>query len=206
VLFAASGVYTITNNDFADEKGTAATDQRNKLILVGIVSPTFTHSTSWFARTVVNGWQLSFISNFASSFPINSTIGGVSSTTLPTIAGQTLFATSTINGLGGSTRVPFLPVDNLNVGPTFGTNARIEKTFSIRERFKLQLGFEATNVFNHTIVEGASPLQEQEYTLTKVGSQSVLVPYPLYKQVLETQAPPDGTTARRAQASLRIIF
>ena len=206
VLFAFSNVYTIANNDYADEKGTAATDQRNKLILVGIVSPTFTRGTSWFERTVVNGWQLSFISNFASSFPINSTIGGVSSTTLPTISGQTLFATSTINGLGGSTRVPFLPVDNLNVGPTFGTNARIEKTFSIRERFKLQLGFEATNVFNHLIVEGASPLQEQEYTLTKSGSQSVLIPYPLYQQVLQTQAPPDGTTARRAQASLRIVF
>jgi hypothetical protein len=204
VLFATSSVYTITNNDFADEKGTAATDQRHKLILVGIVNPTFTHSTSWLARTVLNGWQLSFVSNFASSFPINSTIGGVSSTTLPTITGQTLFATSTINGLGGSTRVPFLPVDNLNVGPTFGTNARIEKIFSIRERYKLELGFEATNVFNHLIVAGASP--EQEYTLTKSGSQSVLIPYPLYKQVLATQAPPDGTTARRAQASLRIVF
>jgi len=75
-----------------------------------------------------------------------------------------------------------------------------------RERYKLQLGFEATNVFNHLIVQGASPLQEQEYTLTKAGSQSVLVPYPLYKQILQTQAPPDGTTARRAQASLRITF
>ena len=41
------------------------------------------------------------ISTFASSFPIDSIIGGVSATTLPTIAGQTFFATSTINGLGG---------------------------------------------------------------------------------------------------------
>jgi hypothetical protein len=39
-----------------------------------------------------------------------------------------------------------------------------------------------------------------------VNGQSVLVPYPLYKQILQTQSPPDGTTARRAQASLRIIF
>ena len=197
-------MYTVNNNDFADEKGTAATDQRHKLILVGIVSPTFSHSTSWFARTVVNGWQLSFISNSLPCSP--STPPSAAYPPQRYLPSRTSLATSTVNGLGGSTRVPFLPVDNLNVGPTFGTNARIEKTFSIRERFKLLLGFEATNVFNHLIIEGASPLQEQEYTLTKSGSQSVLVPYPLYKQVLQTQAPPDGTTARRAQASLRIIF
>jgi len=208
VLFAANAPSSLYNNDYADEKGTAATDQRHKLILIGILSPTFTHGTSWFEKTVVNGWQLSFISTFASSFPINSTIGGVSSTTLPTLTGQTIFATSTINGLGGfnAQRVPFQPVDNLNVGPTYRTDARLAKFFNFTERFKVELAFEAQNLFNHLIVEGASPLQEQEYTLTKLGSQSVLVPYPFYKQILQTQAPPDGTTARRAQASLRIIF
>ena len=206
VLFAFSNVYTNTNNDFRDEKGTAATDQRHKLILVGLLKPKFTKGTSWPEKTFINGWQLSFVSNFASSFPINSTIGGVSSSTLPTIAGQTLFATSTLNGLGGTTRVPFQPVDNLNVGPTFGTNARIAKFFSIRERLQIELAFEATNVFNHVIIEGASPLQEEEYALSKVNGVSTLTPYPNYKQVLQTQAPPDGTTARRAQASLRIIF
>ena len=206
VLFAFSNVYTITNNDFRDEKGTAATDQRHKLILIGILNPTFTHGKSWAEKVFVNGWQLSFISTFASSFPINSTIGGVSSSTLPTIAGQTFFATSTINGLGGTTRVPFQSVDNLNDGATFRTDARLAKFFNITERLKVELAFEAANVFNHLIVEGASPRQEQEYTLTKIGSQSVLVPYPLYNQILQTQSPPDGTTARRAQASLRIIF
>lgn len=206
VLFAFSNVYTLTNNDFADEKGTAATDQRHKLILVGILNPTFTHGHSWAEKVFVNGWQLSFISTFASSFPINSTIGGVSSSTLPTIPGQTFFATSTINGLGGTTRVPFQPVDNLNDGATFRTDARLAKFFNITERFKVELAFEAANVFNHLIVEGASPLQEEEYALQKIGGQSVLVPYPLYGQILQTQAPPDGTTARRAQASLRIIF
>jgi len=209
VLFAASNPTSFYNNDYADEKGTSATDQRHKLILVGIVNPKFTHGNSWGERTFVNGWQLSFISTFASSFPINSIIGGVSSTTLPSIAGQTLFATSTVNGLGGfnAQRVPFQPVDNLNVGPTYRTDARISKYFPITERLKIELAFEAANVFNHVIPAGASPLQEQEYTLTKSSSgQSTLVPYPNYKQLLATQANPDGTTARRAQASLRIIF
>jgi len=206
VLFSYNNVYQVNNNDFASEKGTAATDQRHKLILVGIVRPKFTRGNSWAEKTLVNGWQLSFVSTFASSFPINSTIGGVSSSTLPTIAGQTFFATNTINGLGGSTRAPFQPVDNLNVGPTYRTDARIAKFFPIGERVNIQLAFEAANVFNHLIIEGASPLQEEEYALTKVNGAPTLTPYPLYKQVLQTQAPPDGTTARRAQVSLRITF
>jgi hypothetical protein len=177
---------------------------------VGIVEPKFVHGNNWIVRNVVNGWQLSFVSTFASSFPINSIIGGVSSSTLPTLPGNpAFFATSTINGLGGfnAQRVPFQPVDNLDVGPTYRTDARIAKTFSVRERIKVQLAFEAQNVFNHLIVGGASPLQEQEYTLTKNSAgQSILVPFVNYKQLTATQAPPDGTTARRAQASLRITF
>lgn len=209
VLTAQTNPTSLYNNDFADEKGSAATDQRHKLILIGILNPRFTHGNSWEEKTFVNGWQLSFISTFASSFPINSIIAGVSSTTLPTIAGQTFFATSTINGLGGfnAQRVPFQPVGNLDVGPTYRTDARLAKIFTVTERVKIQLAFEAANVFNHIIPAGASPLQEQEYTLTKNSTgQSVLVPYPLYKQLLATQQNPDGTTARRAQASLRIIF
>jgi hypothetical protein len=209
ILFAQTAATSLYNNDFASEKGSSATDQRHKLILTAIVSPKFTNSTSWAAKNVVNGWQLSAISTFASSFPINSTIGGVSSTTLPTIAGQTFFATSTINGLGGfnAQRVPFQPVDNLDVGPTYRTDARLSKVFSIRERVRVQLAFEAQNVFNTLIISGASPLQEQEYSLTKNSAgQSILTPFANYKQLLQTQAPPDGTTARRAQASLRITF
>jgi hypothetical protein len=214
VLFAQSYPTSFYNDNFAAEKGSAATDQRNKLILSAVLNPKFAKGTSWVDRQIVNGWQLSFISSFASSFPINSTIGGVSSSTLPTpTGGTTLFGTSSINGLGPSSsayntqRVPFQPVGNLDVGPTYRTDARISKTFIVTERINVMLAFEAANVFNHLIVEGASPLQEEEYALSKnAAGQSVLSPYPLYKQLLQTQSPPDGTTARRAQASLRITW
>jgi hypothetical protein len=180
-----------------------------------MVTPKFTKSDKLVAKVFVNGWQLSFISFFSSGFPIDSTIGGVSSTTLPALPGAagspgaTYFATSTVNGLGGfnAARVPFQPVGNLDVPPTFETNARISKAFSVTERLKFQLAFEAINVFNHLIVAGASPLNQQEYTLNKDASgQSYLAPFALYKQITATQASPDGTSARRAQASLRITF
>lgn len=209
VLFAASSPTSFYNDNYAAEKGSSATDQRHRLVITGVVSPKFTTSNSKFAQIAVNGWQLSGVGTFASAFPIDSTIGGVSTTTLPTIAGQTFFATSTINGLGGfnAQRVPFQPVGNLDVPPTYRVDARLSKIFTVRERIRIQLAFEAQNVFNHVIIAGGSPLQEQEYSLTKnAAGQSILVPFANYKQVLQTQAPPDGTTARRAQASLRITF
>jgi len=208
VIYAQTVPTSFYNNDFADEKGTATTDQRHKLILVGIVSPKFIQSTDWWARTFVNGWQISFVSSFASSLPLDSIIGGVSSSTLPTVTGTTLFSTSTINGLGSVSRVPFLPVDDLNIGPTFRTDARLAKIFTVTERIRLQLAFEAQNVFNHTIPQGPDARQQEEYQLEKISGVSTLVPYPFYGQLTQTLAPSmqDGTTARRAQASLRITF
>jgi len=177
--------------------------------VTGILNPTFTNGSSWAERYIVNNWQLSFVSTAASSFQVNSTIGGVSSTTLPTIPGQTFFATSTINGLGGfnAQRVPFEPIGNVQVGPTFRTDARLSKFFPVNERIKVQLAFEAQNIFNHLIVAGASPVQEQEYSLTKnAAGQSILVPFANYRQILATQALLGESTARRAQASIRITF
>jgi hypothetical protein len=113
--------------------------------------------------------------------------------------------------LGGSTRVPFQPISNLYTPEIFRTDARLAKFFTVTERIKLQLAFEAQNIFNHLIVSGSAPLNAQEYSLVKpttgpYAGQSVLAPFANYKQILQTQTPPDGTTARRAQASLRITF
>jgi hypothetical protein len=216
VIYAQTAPTSFYNNDFASEKGSSATDQRHRLVLTGILSPRLVNGSSFIDRQFINGWQLSFVSTFASSFPLNSVIGGVSAATLPSVTGDcaavttvsspcSLFATSTINGIGGfnAQRVPFQPIGNADVGPTFRTDARISKTFSVTEGIQVQLAFEAQNVFNHLIVAGASPLNEQEYSL---NTAHVLVPYPKYKQLLATQGPPDGTTARRAQASLRITW
>jgi len=209
VLFAQTAPTSFNNNDYRFEKGNAATDQRQKVFATAILNPKFTSGNSFVEKYLINGWQLSVLTTAASSFHIDSTIGGVSASTLPALpAGQSYFATSTINGLGGfnATRVPFQPVGNLLVPPTYRTDARISKLFSVTERIKVQLAFEAQNVFNHLIVAGASPLNQQEYSLISSGGVSKLVPFPLYKQITATQALLGESTARRAQASIRITF
>lgn len=175
-----------------------------------ILNPRFTRGNNWVERNIINGWQLAVASTFASGFPITSTIGGVSSASLPTIPGG-LFSTSSINGLGGSTRVPFQPISNVYTPPIYRTDARLVKNFSVTERIKVQLGIEAQNVFNHLIVSGAAPLNAQEYTLVKPTTgpytgQSVLVPFSNYKQLLQTLLPFGESSARRAQVSVRILF
>ncbi len=217
VLFAPSQPISYANNDFRDERGSSATDQRHRLVINAILNPRFTRGNNWVERNIINGWQLAVASTFASGFPITSTIGGVSSSSLPTVPGG-LFSTSSINGLGGSTRVPFQPISNFYTPPIYRTDARLVKNFSVTERVKVQLGIEAQNVFNHLIVSGAAPLNAQEYTLVKVpgtqgapsaslfAGQSVLVPFANYKQLLQTLLPFGESSARRAQVSVRILF
>jgi hypothetical protein len=127
-----------------------------------------------------------------------------------------MFSTSTLNGLGGSFRVPFESTSALDVGRFIKTDARIVKQFPIGERLKVNLGFEAFNVFNHLIVSGASPRQTQQFTAVKVGTAVNLcqvagpncgtTALPVYGGILATQMPPDGTTARRAQVVARFIW
>jgi hypothetical protein len=192
---------SIFNGDFRDEKGSSSNDQRHRLVVNGIFNPTFIKGSSFVDRNVINGWQLSVISTFASSYPLTPTIstsGGVYTGAL---------VTSTVNGLGGSFRVPFESTSFINVAPTYRTDARIAHTFSITERLSMQLMFEASNVFNHFILAGGTPRVTQQFTTTKLADGSYgLMPNSTFLAPLTTQGPPDGTTARRAQAAVRFTF
>lgn len=200
ILYAPYYPTSVFNGDEKGEKGSAATDERHRLVLSGIASPTFTHGDSWFDKYLVNGWQLSAISTFGSSFPLPPTVS-VNTSALP--PGISMYSTSTLNGLGGSTRVPFESISALDVAPIYRTDARLSHIFSFGERFKLTLLFEAQNVFNHFILEGSTPRTTEQYTTVKYNGGVALMPYQFYGAPTQTQAPPDGTTARRAQAALR---
>lgn len=207
VLYAPEYPTSVFNGDERGEKGSAATDERHRLTLSGVLNPKFSHGDSWMDKYFVNGWQLSVISTFGSSFPLPPT---VSVNTKYEPAG--LYQTSTLDGLGGSTRVPFESISALNINPIFRTDARLSHIWPIGEHLKMTLLFEAQNVFNHFILEGAAPRQAEQFTTglnpnvsggANVPLGVALIPYPAYGAALQTQAPPDGTTARRAQAAIR---
>ncbi|MBV8550697.1 MAG: TonB-dependent receptor [Acidobacteriaceae bacterium] len=203
ILYAPYYPTSVFNGNEQFEKGSSSNDQRHRLVLNGVFNPTFTHGNGWSDRYLINGWQLSVISTFGSSFALPTTVS-VNSSVLP--KGLGLLQTGTLDGLGGSTRVPFESISVLNIAPIFRTDARLSKIFPIGERLRLQLMFEATNLFNHFILEGSAPRIAQQYTTVAYNGGVGLMPYQYYGAATQTQAPPDGTTARRAQAALRITW
>src|SRR5207245_8219673 len=52
-----------------------------------------------------------------------------------------------LNGLGGTNRVPFQPVGNLDVDQTYRVDARLAKKLPFTERITGYLQFEAFNLF-----------------------------------------------------------
>jgi Carboxypeptidase regulatory-like domain len=190
--------------NYAFDKGSSGLDQRHRASINWIWDPTFTKSDSAFAKYVVNGWELSTITTLASAHPSTTTDNSVSTSANAIFQGITL-AGSTFNGSGGWNRVPFLPVGDLNIDQIYDVDARLTHKWPIGERVKLNLGFEAFNVFN-TIHNTA--VQTAAYTLAKGG---------IFKPILtngvslvgvgtQSQGFPDGTNARRCQALLRVTF
>ena len=207
ILYAPLYPTSVFNGDQNGEKGSAATDQRHRLVMNGVFNPVFVHGDSVADRDLINGWQLSVVEIMGSSFPLAPTVSVnsfPSATQLGTASG--MLSTSTLNGLGGATRVPFESISALNTAPIYRTDARISRIFPIKERVKVQLSFEATNVFNHLILGGSAARNAEQYSTVAYKGGVALQPYPLYGAMAQTQAPPDGTTARRAQAAVRISW
>jgi len=165
-------------------------------VISSIWAPTFTKSTSGFAKHLLNHWQLSQITTMASSQPATAVIRVVSS---PFVGAA---FTNTLNGFGGSNRVPFQALSNLDIDKTFRVDARITKELPITERFRLFLNFEAFNVFN-TI---SNTFVNTEAYNTGAANSMVLTPTPALGNGNQSQGFPDGTNARRAQVSMRFVF
>ena len=184
------------NGDYGADKGSSSLDQRHRIVISSIWAPTFTKSTSGFARYLLNHWQLSQITTMASSQPATAAVRVVSSP----FAGAAF--TNTLNGFGGSNRVPFLPLSNLNIDRIYRVDARLTKELPLTERFKVYLNFEAFNVFN-TI---SNTFVNTEAYNTGAANSMVLTPTARVGEGNSSQGFPDGTNARRAQVSLRFVF
>lgn len=181
------------NGDYSNDKGSSQLDQRHRLVINSVWSPTFTKNDSMAAKWLINGWQLSQITTIASPQFATTTLR---------VAG-TPFAGSafpqTLNGLGGSTRVPFLPFNNLDIDRVNRVDARLTRELPFSERVKGYFNFEAFNVFN---------MVSNTFVLTEAFSAAngVISPTNGLGRGNQSQGFPDGTNARRAQISLRLVF
>ena len=195
-IFFSGGPTSYYNGNYSNEKGSSANDTRHRAAINFLWEPQWgMKSSSAFVKHVLAGWQLSQITTLQTGQPATAfvSVSGAAFT-------GALFNAS-LNGLGGSNRVPFLPINNLQVDPVLRADARVSKTFSFTERKRLSLYFEAFNLSNS---QYDTSIRTTQYTVA-TGSQQ-LVPAVGFGTGSASQGFPDGTNARRAQVGVRFAF
>jgi hypothetical protein len=111
---------------------------------------------------------------------------------------------TTINGMvtpfGAPGLVPFLPRTSIPIDSIIRADARLTKVFRLPwESTSIALAFEAFNVFNQI-----SNTAVNQYAYQAIGT--IISPLPGVGVGTASGGYPDGTNARRAQASLRFTF
>lgn len=196
-IFASGGPQSYLPGDYRGEKGSSALDVRHRLVINGAYSPVFTHSSSALARYLINGWQLSTIGTFQSSPAVTPSVQ-ITSAFTPT--GFTSAFNNSLNGYAIG-RVPFLPLNSVNIDQIVRVDARIAKDFGITERLHALFTFDAFNVGNNTYFTSVS---NQAYSYALVSGVPTLRPIAAFGAGSATQGFPDGTNARRLQLGVRL--
>jgi len=193
LFFNTGGPRSLFNGDFKGDKASSSLDQRHRMVISSQHQPRFTKSEGKLAKYLINNWQASQISTFASTQPQTPTIFVSGSP----FAGAPV--TTSLNGFGGSNRVPFLPAASLDVDQIYRTDARLTKVLPFSERFNLMVNFEAFNLFN--VISNTS-IDGQAYT----AANGALTPFVRFRVPNASGGFPDGTNARRTQVSVRFVF
>jgi outer membrane receptor protein involved in Fe transport len=195
-LWLSGASYWLNNGDYKGDKGSGTLDQRHRFALSWIWAPTFTHRSGAFFKYVVNNWQLSNVTSMATGWPYGSTIVYMSDTPV-----TGMFSNYSLNGTGLSSRVPWLPVNSYRYPSAYRSDARLTKAIPIHEHYHLDLNLEVFNLANTWSATG--------YTSNRAYSESkgVITATPQLLYIPSGDAlPPDGTQARRLQASARFTF
>ena len=207
---------------YAYEKGRSLEDQRNRLVISAVLNSPDVTSGSKFAMQALNGWLLAPIFTFATAQYVDSylTVGGLTAATAPAgsiLAGHVTTGsdprlyvpTPTLSGIGaetpGGSRVPFLPTANLPLGQTVQLDGRLTKVFNVHEGQTVQLSFEAINALNHIRITGVNQTVYKSLW-DSTSNTGILQLQNGYGAGSASGGFPDGTNARRAQASLRYTF
>jgi len=195
---------SLFNGDYSADRGPSSLDVRQRLVINWLYSPVFTSSTNMFARYLINNWQLSDITTIQTGTPVTESLNvssGLSAAQLTQsgLPANFAFTGSTLNGFGGSNRVPFLGLGTLRLPNTYRTDVRLSKILPFTERFRTTLNFE---VFNLTNTITYTSIINRAYNANGLN----IAPAPGLGTPTASAGFPDGTNARRAQASIRIDF
>ena len=202
-LFLGNNAPTsLFNGDYANNKGDSSLDVRQRLVINWLYQPTF-HFSGKTTSFILNGWQFATITTISTGEPVTETLNVSSPLTSAQVTSlglpSNLAFTSTSNGFGGSTQVPFLGINTLRLSNIYHVDARLQKTFPITERVSATLGFE---VFNLTNTIAYTSLSNRGYNASGLN----ITPATGLGLYTQSSGFPDGTNARRAQAELRLTF
>lgn len=183
----------VYNGDYATEKGTSELDRRHRFVFNSLLNLKFGLKGNWLLAHLADDWQLSQITTLSSGARVTPTV---------TVSGSQFTGqafTTTLNGLGGSTRVPFLQRQSLPLESIRQVDARLAKVVAVGERMRLMVLFEAFNITNS---QYNTSVQSQAYS----ASRLILTPTARVGEGSASAGYPDGTNARRAQFGLRFAF
>jgi hypothetical protein len=139
------------------DRASGLDDQRHLFVLSGIWQLDYANNLKPLATAILAGWQLSLILSAASGKPFTGLIG----------------ADLNNDSNQFTDRLPTNGRNSLNLPATWTLDPRISKSWSAKERVRLELLIEAFNVFNHFNVPAVNNTQ---YQLS--GNQ--LVPQPMF--------------------------
>ncbi|MCS7025456.1 MAG: TonB-dependent receptor [Bryobacteraceae bacterium] len=192
-IFFTDGPATVFNGDYRGEKGTSVLDQRHRAVFTAVITPPRRKFASAFANYLLNGWQLSLLGTFAAPQYVTPTVQVVGAQ----YPGQPF--NNTLNGFGGSSRVPFEGRQTIPIDSVQRVDSRLSKGFQLADSVSAQFNFEVFNTFNRVSNTVVNSLAYQ-------ATAGVLRPVPGLGAGTASGGFPDGTNARRAQISLRVIF
>ena len=187
--------YSLYPGAWGLDKGSSGSDQRHRAVISWMWQPTFTKKTSAAAKYLVNGWGLSAITTLASAQPTSATV----SVSGQQFTGVSMAYTTSMNGSGQWARVPFYPVNSLDIDRIYRVDARLSRDLPFGERVKAVLMFEAFNAANTQYNTG---INAQAFS----ASGGILKPVTGLGVGNASQGFPDGTNARRCQVGLRVTW
>lgn len=142
-------------NTIAPEKGNSIYDVPNRFVMNAIVTSPWkkTGVMGWFA----NGWEWSPIYQIQNGLPYTLSVTG-------NAPGG---AVSGINGSGGTNRIDVLGNNSFRLPVPWLVDMRISKSFSFRERYKLELLADFFNIANK---QNAMSANTNGYSISSTGT------------------------------------